>query len=79
MVQSALEIVNSIPKSQSQFINDGSFGALCKVAFDEFTTSIRIYMGRDDQTFLQSINSSLNISNVMVGPCELVSGRLVEH
>lgn len=77
MVEGALEIMNGIPESQSQFIDERTLRGICKVALNKFTSSLRIYMRCDGQSFSQNVDSSLDVLDVMIGPCDLVSGSFV--
>jgi hypothetical protein len=78
MIESTVKIMDGIPKSKSQLIDERSL-RLCKVAFNEFAASVRIHMARDHQTFFQAVDSRFNVRNVMVGPCDLVTGSFVNH
>ncbi len=72
MIKGALKIMNGIPKPQSQLVDNCSLRRVQKVAFDEFTAGVRVYVDCDHQTFFQAVDSRFNIRNVMVGPCDLV-------
>jgi len=71
MIQGALEIMDGIAENDSQVFGGVSILDVCKVAMDEFASSVRICLGRNDQSFFQAVDSELNIRDVMVGPFDL--------
>jgi hypothetical protein len=68
MVEGAFEIVSGIPNDYWESVEGLSVLDASKVAFDEFKFTVRVYMGRDNQSFFQMVNASLKVRNVMVGP-----------
>jgi len=79
MIKSTLEIMDGIPKSQSKFIDKCTLRSVCKIALDKFAASFRIHMGSHNQSFFQAVDSGLDTLDVMVGPCDLVSGGFVDR
>jgi hypothetical protein len=79
VIEGALKIVNGIPEHDSQAFGGVSILDVCKVTMNEFAASVRIYLGTNDQSFFQAVDSKLNIRNVMVGPFDLEAGTFAKR
>ncbi|MBB5340060.1 hypothetical protein HDF13_002393 [Edaphobacter lichenicola] len=68
MVESALKIVDGVTDDCGEIISNVSFLDTCKVALDVFTSTTRVYMSRNDQSFFQAVNARFKIRNVFCRP-----------
>ncbi|WP_353073321.1 hypothetical protein [Tunturiibacter gelidiferens] len=64
-------IVDGVTDDCGEIISNISFLDTCKVALDVFTSTTRVYMSRNDQSFFQAVNARFKIRNVFVGPFDL--------
>jgi hypothetical protein len=78
MIKSALQIMNGIPDDCRDVVK-GSVLDFWKVYFDEFASSARLYMGSNQQSFLQSINRMSQLRNMFVGPFDLETCSFVDR
>jgi hypothetical protein len=79
IIESALEIVDSIPDDYGQTIEGVSVLGACKVALDVFESSVRVHMGLNCQSFFQAIDAPLKVRNVMVGSFDLETGTFADR
>jgi len=71
MIEGALKIMNGIPDYCGEGFETLPILRICKIALDEFVSSIRIYMTQTDQSFFQAVDAKFNIRDVLVGPFDL--------
>src|SRR5581483_5914162 len=84
MIKSTLKVMNSISNESRKVFKGLSIRKFCKLAFDKFASSVRIYIGSNDQSFFQETDSGFDILNVLVGPfdletCTPVGGHGAHH
>ena len=74
VIQGALEIMDDVSEYYGQIVAGASVLDICKVAINEFASTISVYLGRDSQSFFQAIDSKFKVRNVMVGPFDFETG-----
>lgn len=77
MIESTLQIVNSIPDDCGQFIKGISVASFLEIALNEFAASLRIDIGSTYQSVLQDADCAFGFRNVLIGPFDLESGTFV--